>query len=176
MSPDPLDTAGHALADAEADPATRADVLWLADTMRRAQLRLGRALAALGGLPALFTTASQLQTPDAAYHDTDGIAAVVRMAMEELEAIEDYAWAVTDPGEASCRACGARLGCFLGHDGLRHWRTVADPAAVSGQRRELFETSHEPDPVWARPTRPEWAAREGEQALNAAGDNRGKER
>jgi hypothetical protein len=170
MSSNAVDMAGFVVTETDADPAVRAEVLWLADTMRRAHLRLGRALAALGELPGLLATASQLQTPDAAYDDAEAIATAVRRAVEELEAIEDYAWAVTDPGEASCRACGARLGCFLGHDGLRHWRPVADPAALSGHRKELFEATHEPDPVWARTDRPDWAARAGEQALNIPDD------
>jgi hypothetical protein len=177
MTGEALSLTAAVLAEAQADPEVRADVMWLADTMRRAHLRLGRALAALGELPALLAAASQLQMPDGAYDDAEAITSVIRRAVEELEAIEDYAWAVTDPGEAACRACGAQLGIFAGLDGWRHWhwRPVADLAALSGQRREVFEAGHEPDPVFARPERPDWSARESERALNVPADGSGGE-
>lgn len=175
MSGDKLGMAGLVAAEAAADPAVRAEVLWLADTMRRSQVRLGRALAALGELPALLAAASRLQTPDGAYEDAEATGDAARRAAAELEAIEDYMWAVTEPGEASCRTCGARLGVFVSHDGWRHWRAVPDQAAPAGERKQLFEAGHEADPVFARPERPDWSAREAEQALNIPDDSESRE-
>ncbi len=127
------------------------DAAWLADTSRRMGLRYGRALAALAEVPALLYrlgTRPQPETPEVE-EAADRLTVVVQQAIGELDRLDEYAWAITEPPPAYCRTCDADLGMFVGLDGWQHWRlvddpTLAAPAGIAGQRHEVFDPGHPP--------------------------------
>jgi hypothetical protein len=136
----------------------RADAAWLADTRRRMLLRYGRALAALAELPALLHQLGVQELPEAPEVEqaADAVNGVVRRAVDELERLDEYAWAVIEAPPAYCRACGGDLNIFYGSDEWRHWRLVDDPNAPGGRRHELFDPGHPPKVGYRQRVRTPW--------------------
>lgn len=136
---------------------TRADAAWLADTRRRMHLRYGRALAALAEVPALLHQLGVEELPEAPTVEqaADALTTVARKAIDELERLDEYAWAITEAPPAYCRTCGADLGMFIGRDGWEHWRTIEDPATGLG-RSEVFDPGHPPQVGYRHRVREAW--------------------
>ncbi len=129
----------------------RADAAWLADTHRRISLRYGRVLAALAEVPTLLYQLGIAEMPEApdVEEGPDRLTAVVQRAIGELDRLDEYAWAITEPPPAYCRTCDIDLGISIGSDGWQHWRlvddpTLAAPAGTAGQRHEVFDPGHPP--------------------------------
>lgn len=135
--------------------ATREEFMWLRDTLTRISLRYGRALHALSQVPGPLALAHLWSDPYATdvQDAADAIAATVQTAMAELGRIEDYVNAITDPGPARCKVCGADIAVFRGSESWQHYRTVF--FEFPG-RPETFEVDHDPAPIWDTPERPDW--------------------
>jgi hypothetical protein len=135
-----------------------ADRVWLVDTLTRASVRYGSALHELSAIPGLLALARLHQLPEATdvQDAADAIAKAVWGAMNELDRLWEYATAITEPGPMTCAVCGEQLGCFVGHDGIRHWRLSTDTGAMGLPTTEVFDADHDPRPLWGAPPRPDW--------------------
>jgi hypothetical protein len=142
----------------------RAEAVWLDDTVWRMHLRYSRALQAMGEVAVLLRELGRQTQPTApdAEQAAESLTAALQRVVGELDRIDQYGWAVTDPPPAYCRTCQAKVGLYGGGpDAWQHSRFVDSDEPVPegmapGKRLELFDPGHAPDVAYGPHVREPW--------------------